>query len=79
MREKTTAFQVASQLESKEILWLTATQVATLLNIHVNTLKRIPYDNLPYIRVSTRGDRRYNISDIEQFIQSEGIRYSKKS
>ena len=47
---------------------LTAAEVAMRLGIHVNTLKRIPPDELPYFRVSHRGDRRYFPEDVARYI-----------
>lgn len=38
---------------------LTPGEVAEFLGMHVNSVKRIPPKDLPYFRVGTRGDRRY--------------------
>jgi len=49
---------------------LTAREVAELLGVHMNTLKRIPPARLPYFVVSSRGDRRYATADLELFLAS---------
>jgi hypothetical protein len=46
----------------------TAREVASWLGIHVNTLKRIPKDELPYFRVGHRGDRRYYLEDVRTYV-----------
>lgn len=45
----------------------TATQVAWILGLHVNTVKRL--DELPYFRVGSRGDRRYRREDVRAYIE----------
>lgn len=49
---------------------LTAREVAKLLNVHLNTVKRISRDRLPFIRVVERGDRRYLWTDVEAYVVS---------
>ena len=44
---------------------LTARQVAAVA-LHRNTIKRIPTAELPFFRVSTRGDRRYRPDDVRR-------------
>lgn len=43
------------------------TEVAEILGLHVNTVKRLPFHELPFIRVSDRGDRRYRIEDVDLY------------
>lgn len=40
---------------------LSVRDVAEMLGVHVNTVKRLP---LPYFRVGSRGDRRYELRDV---------------
>lgn len=54
--------------------WLTANEVAVMLDIHNNTAKRISPTELPYFRVTTRGDRRYRIEDVEAYIERRMVR-----
>jgi len=58
--------------------WFSATQAADYLGVHTNTLKRISPEQLPYMRVTSRGDRRYRIEDIEGYIDSKMIYTSTK-
>lgn len=53
---------------------LTARDVAAMLAIHVNTVKRIPPGELPYFRVTSRGDRRYRIADVMAYIERRSER-----
>jgi excisionase family DNA binding protein len=49
---------------------LTAREVADLLHIHPNTVKRISdRGELPFLRVCSRGDRRYRICDVEALLR----------
>jgi excisionase family DNA binding protein len=49
---------------------LTAAEVARLLHLHVNTVKRLgDRGELPFYRVCKRGDRRYRREDVEQFLE----------
>jgi hypothetical protein len=52
-----------------EAVPLTANEVSLWLGTHVNTVKRIPPDQLPYFRVGGRGDRRYFQSDVIAYIE----------
>jgi hypothetical protein len=45
----------------------TPSQVARFLGVHVNTVKRIPSTDLPFFRVTARGDRRYRWPDIHDY------------
>lgn len=44
-----------------------AREAAFRIGISVNTLKAIPPSELPYFRVGTRGDRRYEPSAVEAY------------
>jgi excisionase family DNA binding protein len=57
--------------------WLTAVEAAELLGIHVNTLKRLPPEDLPFFRVTTRGDRRYRLTDIDDYIEARMVYYKE--
>ena len=49
---------------------LTASEVADLLHLHVNTVKRLgDRGELPYYRVCKRGDRRFRYDDVLAFLQ----------
>lgn len=45
-----------------------ARHAAKLLGIHINTLKRIPANEIPFYRITPRGDRRYNRQDIDAYL-----------
>ena len=48
---------------------LTASEVAELLHLHVNTVKRLgDRGELPFYRVSARGDRRFRVEDVMEFL-----------
>lgn len=47
---------------------LTVREVAVWLHLHPNTVKRISPKALPFIRVGTRGDRRYSRGDVEAYL-----------
>jgi len=52
---------------------LTARQVARLLNVHVNTVRRWNDRGiLKAYRIGPRGDRRFNKADIEMFLAGNG-------
>jgi len=52
---------------------LTARQVAKLLNVHVNTVRRWNDRGiLKAYRIGPRGDRRFNKTDIEIFLIGNG-------
>ena len=54
-------------------LMLTAREVAKIIGVHVNTLKRIPPTRLPYYRIFSRGDRRYKPSDVATFLREARV------
>ena len=45
-----------------------ASQVARILNVHVNTVKRIPPTELPFYAIGSRGDRRYLVNDLDKYL-----------
>src|SRR3954469_12688043 len=48
---------------------LTATEVAEMLHLHVNTVKRLgDRRELPFYRVCKRGDRRFRLDDVMKFL-----------
>ena len=48
---------------------LTAGDVAQMLHLHVNTVKRLgDRGDLPFYRVSRRGDRRFRLEDVLGFL-----------
>ena len=48
---------------------LTATEVAQMLHLHVNTVKRLgDRGELPFYRVCKRGDRRFRLEDVLAFL-----------
>lgn len=52
---------------------LTAVQVAELLGVHVNTVKHLAAAELPYYRIGTRGDRRYEPEDVAAYKRSRRV------
>ena len=49
---------------------LTASEVANLLHLHVNTVKRLgDRGELPFYRVCKRGDRRFRLDDVIEFLR----------
>ncbi len=48
---------------------LTASEVAEMLHLHVNTVKRLgDRGELPFFRVCSRGDRRFRLEDVMSFL-----------
>jgi excisionase family DNA binding protein len=48
---------------------LTASEVARMLHLHVNTVKRLgDRGELPFYRVCKRGDRRFRLEDVKTFL-----------
>jgi excisionase family DNA binding protein len=48
---------------------LTASEVARLLHLHPNTVKRLgDRGELAFYRVCRRGDRRFRMQDVEDFL-----------
>ena len=53
---------------------LTATEVADMLHLHVNTVKRLgDRGELPFYRVCKRGDRRFRLDDVMKFLVPEPL------
>jgi excisionase family DNA binding protein len=51
---------------------MTASEVAAVLRLHVNTVKRLgDRGELPFFRVSKRGDRRFRVEDVLAFLHRE--------
>jgi excisionase family DNA binding protein len=49
---------------------LTASEVAEMLHLHVNTVKRLgDRGELPFYRVCKRGDRRFRLDDVMEFLR----------
>lgn len=49
---------------------LTASEVAEMLHLHVNTVKRLgDRGELPFFRVCKRGDRRFRYDDVIDFLR----------
>jgi excisionase family DNA binding protein len=58
---------------------LTASDVARLLNVHLNTVRRWSNQGvLKAYRIGSRGDRRFRQEDIEYFLAQEGKTVSGK-
>jgi excisionase family DNA binding protein len=50
---------------------LTASEVAQMLHLHVNTVKRLgDRGELPFYRVCKRGDRRFRLDDVMRFLET---------
>lgn len=56
--------------------WMSVSEAAQKLGMHINTLKKLPPEELPYFRVTARGDRKYRIEDVEGYIESRMV-YTK--
>lgn len=48
---------------------LSVRDVARILRLHPNTVKRIPPRDLPYAMIGTRGDRRYLWLDVRAYVE----------
>ena len=49
---------------------LTASEVAEMLHLHVNTVKRLgDRGEIPFYRVCRRGDRRFRVDDVLDFLR----------
>ena len=48
-------------------------EAARSLGMHVNTLKRIPAAELPYYRLGSRGDRRYQRADLRLYLATRRV------
>lgn len=48
---------------------MTVREVAYELHVHVQTVKRIDPADLPFFRVTRRGDRRYDPRDVALYLK----------
>lgn len=48
-------------------------EVATALGLSVSATKRIPADQLPYLRVARRGDRRYTVDAVRAYLEARRV------
>lgn len=65
----TTPSKVPSMTVNEFGPMLTASEVAELLHLHVNTVKRLgDRGELPFYRVCKRGDRRFRLEDVMDFL-----------
>ena len=52
---------------------LTTSEVARMLNVHINTVRRWSNQSiLKAYRIGSRGDRRFNPEDIDSFLAKSG-------
>ena len=59
---------------------LTASEVAEMLHLHVNTVKRLgDRGELPFFRVCRRGDRRFRLEDVMAFLARNARKASRRS
>ena len=59
---------------------LTASEVANLLHLHVNTVKRLgDRGELPFYRVCKRGDRRFRLEDVMQFLTRTANHFHRRA
>ena len=59
---------------------MTTRQVAAALGIHYNTVKNLgDRGALHFVRVSTRGDRRYDPDDVAAYLDRMTARFASKS
>ena len=60
---------LATQVMNEMGKLLTASEVADMLHLHVNTVKRLgDRGELPFFRVCKRGDRRFRYDDVMEFL-----------
>jgi excisionase family DNA binding protein len=63
--------QMASMAAHELGPMLTASEVAELLHLHVNTVKRLgDRGELPFYRVCKRGDRRFRLDDVLVYLST---------
>jgi hypothetical protein len=52
---------------------LRVSEVAAALGLSVSATKRIPADELPYLRVARRGDRRYTLDAVRAYREARRV------
>ena len=63
------------ELQRENSRMLTTTEVAHLLHVHPNTVRQWANKGLlPVYRLGTRGDRRFDWKEVEDFIKSHSHR-----
>jgi excisionase family DNA binding protein len=69
-RESIEGIQPMSSMAANELgPMMTASEVAQMLHLHVNTVKRLgDRGELPFYRVCKRGDRRFRLDDVMAFL-----------
>lgn len=61
---------ISNTFSDKENM-LTASELASLLNVHINTVRRWSDSGLLHVyRIGPRGDRRFRRDDIDHFLTS---------
>lgn len=60
-------------IEAPPGAWLSVREVAKWLDVHPNTVKRIPAADLPFMSFGTRGDRKYREVDVIAYIQKRMV------
>jgi excisionase family DNA binding protein len=62
---------VMSNIASEEKNMLTASELANLLNVHINTIRRWSNTGLLQVyRIGPRGDRRFRKEDVDTFLEA---------
>jgi len=64
--------ELAAQAKEDEDL-VGVEDVARLLGLHVSTTKRLPPADLPFFRVTKRGDRRYRLGDVRAYLAARRV------
>lgn len=57
-----------------ELLWFDVRGVARALGISVETVYRIEASELPYVKLTGKGIRRYRPRDVEAYIEAHFVR-----
>mgnify|MGYP001362309844 CR=1 FL=1 len=60
-------------------VWLKPRDAAAYIGVHVNTLRAFPPERLPYMVVSARGDRRYLLADLSEYVGSRTVRTAERA
>jgi len=53
--------------------YLKVAEAARIIGLSVSAVKRIPPADLPYIRVASRGDRRYAPADVRAYLEARRV------